>query len=82
MGIQCHCAAASALAAGRSRVPFGRAQAGLSTEANPSQSAIEPIAKAIPGAQFKVLPVGHYAGLQKPELVAGEIAAFLDGAGV
>ena len=42
---------------------------------------VEPVAKAIPGAQFKVLPVGHYAGLQKPELVAAEIAAFLDAAG-
>ena len=42
---------------------------------------VEPVAKAIPGAQFKVLPVGHYAGLQKPELVAGEIAGFLDSVG-
>ena len=42
---------------------------------------VEPIAKAIPGATFKVLPVGHYAGLQKPELVAAEIAAFLDEVG-
>ncbi len=42
---------------------------------------VEPIAKAIPGAQFKVLPVGHYAGLQKPELIAREIDAFLDKAG-
>jgi 3-oxoadipate enol-lactonase len=39
---------------------------------------VEPVAQAIPGAQFKVLAVGHYAGLQKPELVAGEIAGFLD----
>jgi len=43
---------------------------------------VEPIAKAIPGAQFKVLPVGHYAGLQKPELVAGEIDKFLASVGV
>jgi 3-oxoadipate enol-lactonase len=42
---------------------------------------VEPIAQAIPGAQFKVLPVGHYAGLQKPELIAREITAFLDKAG-
>jgi 3-oxoadipate enol-lactonase len=42
---------------------------------------VEPIAKAIPGAIFRVLPVGHYAGLQKPELMAEEIAAFLDGVG-
>jgi 3-oxoadipate enol-lactonase len=41
---------------------------------------VEPIAKAIPGAIFKVLPVGHYAGLQKPELMAAEIGAFLDAA--
>jgi 3-oxoadipate enol-lactonase len=44
-------------------------------------SRVEPIATAIPGAQFKVLLVGHYAGLQRPELVAGEIAAFLDSVG-
>jgi 3-oxoadipate enol-lactonase len=42
---------------------------------------VEPIANAIPGAIFKVLPVGHYAGLQKPELMATEIGAFLDGVG-
>jgi 3-oxoadipate enol-lactonase len=44
-------------------------------------SRVEPIAKAIPGATFKVLPVGHYAGLQMPELMAKEIGAFLDGVG-
>jgi 3-oxoadipate enol-lactonase len=44
-------------------------------------SRIEPVAKAIPGAQFKVLPTGHYAGLQTPELVAAEIGAFLDAVG-
>jgi 3-oxoadipate enol-lactonase len=42
---------------------------------------VEPIAKAIPGATFKVLPVGHYAGLQKPELMGGEIGEFLEGIG-
>jgi 3-oxoadipate enol-lactonase len=42
---------------------------------------VEPVANAIPGATFKVLPVGHYAGLQAPELVAGEIGAFLDSVG-
>ena len=42
---------------------------------------VEPIAKAIPGAQFKVLPTGHYAGLQTPELVAGAIGEFLDAVG-
>jgi pimeloyl-ACP methyl ester carboxylesterase len=41
-------------------------------------SVVEPIARAIPGAKFKVLPTGHYAGLQTPELIAGEIAGFLD----
>lgn len=39
---------------------------------------VEPIARGIPGARFKVLPTGHYAGLQTPELVAGEIAGFLE----
>ena len=42
---------------------------------------VEPIAKAIPGAIFKVLPVGHYAGLQRPDLMAAEIGAFLDSVG-
>jgi len=42
---------------------------------------VEPIAKAIPGATFKVLPVGHYAGLQAPELIAREIDAFLESVG-
>jgi pimeloyl-ACP methyl ester carboxylesterase len=42
---------------------------------------VEPIAEAIPGATFKVLPTGHYAGLQTPELIAAEISAFLDAAG-
>ena len=41
-------------------------------------SRVEPIAQAIPGATFKVLPVGHYAGLQRPELMAAEIEGFLD----
>src|SRR6185503_8883709 len=36
-------------------------------------SVVEPIAKAIPGAKFKVLPTGHYAGLQTAELIAREI---------
>lgn len=42
---------------------------------------VEPIAQAIPRATFKVLPVGHYAGLQKPELMAQEIEGFLDKVG-
>jgi 3-oxoadipate enol-lactonase len=42
---------------------------------------VEPIAKAIPGATFKVLRTGHYAGWQTPELVAGEIGAFLEKVG-
>ena len=44
-------------------------------------SRVEPIAKAIPGAKFKVLRTGHYAGWQTPELVAAEISAFLDSVG-
>ena len=43
---------------------------------------VEPIAKAIPGATYKVLPVGHYAGLQKPELMAREIGEFLERVGM
>lgn len=44
-------------------------------------SVVEPIAKAITGAKFKVLPTGHYAGLQTPELIATEIGNFLDSVG-
>lgn len=44
-------------------------------------SRVAPIAQAIPGAQFKVLPTGHYAGWQTPELIAAEIGAFLDSVG-
>ena len=44
-------------------------------------SRVEPIAQAIPGATFRVLPVGHYAGLQRPELMAEEIEGFLDRVG-
>src|SRR3954447_20177857 len=39
---------------------------------------VGPIAKAIPGAKFKVLPTGHYAGLQTPELIATEVGNFLN----
>ena len=42
----------------------------------------EPVARAIPGAQFKILESGHYMSTQTPELVAGAIAEFLDQAGV
>ena len=42
---------------------------------------VEPVAQAIPGARFKVLRTGHYAGWQTPELVAAEIAGFLDSVG-
>jgi len=41
-------------------------------------SVVEPIAKAIPGAHFKVLPTGHFAGWQTPELIAAAIEGFLD----
>jgi 3-oxoadipate enol-lactonase len=41
-------------------------------------SVVEPIAKAIPRAQFKVLATGHFAGWQTPEVVAGAISQFLD----
>jgi len=41
-------------------------------------SVVEPIAKSTPGAQFKALATGHFAGWQTPELIASEIAAFLD----
>ena len=47
----------------------------------PPAARVEPIAKAIPGAKFKVLRTGHYAGWQTPELVATEIGTFLDAAG-
>jgi 3-oxoadipate enol-lactonase len=42
----------------------------------------EPVARAIPGAQFKIVESGHYMSTQTPELVATTIAAFLEQAGV
>ena len=42
----------------------------------------EPVARAIPGAQFKILESGHYMSTQTPELVAGAITQFLDQAGL
>jgi len=42
---------------------------------------VEPIARAIPGARFKVLATGHYAGLQTPELMVSEIEGFLEEVG-
>jgi 3-oxoadipate enol-lactonase len=42
----------------------------------------EPVARSIPGAQFKILDSGHYMAVQTPELLAGAIAEFLDQAGV
>ena len=41
----------------------------------------EPVAHAIPGAQFKILESGHYMSTQTPELVAGAIAEFMDSSG-
>ena len=42
---------------------------------------VEPVARAIPGARYAVLEVGHYAAVQAPEVYAGVIAEFLDAAG-
>jgi 3-oxoadipate enol-lactonase len=42
---------------------------------------VEPVAKAIPGAKFKVLPTGHYAALQTPELMVEAIEGFLEEVG-
>ena len=36
---------------------------------------------AIPGARYKVLPTGHYAPVQTPELYARTIGEFLDAVG-
>ena len=41
----------------------------------------EATAKAIPGAQFKVLPCGHYAALQTPELFVAALEGFLEKSG-
>ena len=38
---------------------------------------VEPVARAIPGARFKVLPTGHYAAPQTPELIVETIEGFL-----
>ena len=44
-------------------------------------SIVEPIARAIPGAQYTVLETAHFMASQTPDLVADTIAAFLDRAG-
>ena len=41
----------------------------------------EPVASAIPGARYKVLPTGHYMAVETPELVAAAIGDFLDEVG-
>jgi 3-oxoadipate enol-lactonase len=38
---------------------------------------VEPVARAIPGAQYAVLETAHFMSWQTPELVAEKIAAFL-----
>lgn len=38
---------------------------------------VEPIARAIPGAQFKTLETAHFMAWQTPDLVAETLAAFL-----
>lgn len=42
---------------------------------------VEPVARAISGARFEVLPTGHYSAVQTPELFAAAINAFLDASG-
>jgi 3-oxoadipate enol-lactonase len=42
---------------------------------------VEPVAKAIPGAEYVVLETAHFMASQTPELVAGAIVGFLDRAG-
>ncbi len=39
---------------------------------------VEPVAKLIPGARYRVIESGHYMAVQTPELLAGAIAGFLD----
>ena len=38
---------------------------------------VEPVARAIPGARYKVLQTGHYMAVETPELVAAAIGDFL-----
>ena len=40
----------------------------------------EPVARAIPGAQFRVLETGHYMAVATPELLTSAITQFLDAA--
>lgn len=39
---------------------------------------VEPIARSIPGAHYAVLPTGHYAAVQTPDLLATALGNFLD----
>jgi len=38
---------------------------------------VEPVAQAIPGARFEVIPSGHFMAVQTPDLVGRKVAAFL-----
>ncbi len=42
---------------------------------------VEPVARAIPGARYRVLETGHYMAVETPDLVAGAISDFLDEVG-
>jgi 3-oxoadipate enol-lactonase len=42
---------------------------------------VEPVARAIPGARYRVLQTGHYMSVATPELVADAIGGFLDEVG-
>src|SRR5581483_7482628 len=39
---------------------------------------VEPVAKSIPDARYRVIESGHYMAVQTPELLAGAVAGFLD----
>ena len=46
-----------------------------------SPEIVEPVAKGIPGAKFKVVPAGHFMAVQTPEIVGQMISDFLTEAG-
>ena len=85
---------APALAANRRMLRYDTRGGGLSEKVRGARSidtmvddlaalldALEPVARAIPGARYRVLKTSHYMAVATPELLADTIAAFLDEAG-
>ena len=54
--------------------------AGIHDKSRPPE-AVEPVAKMIPGAQYRTVDSGHFMAVQTPKLIADTIGGFLNSAG-